>query len=192
MKHFKITLIALLCIGLALPDKVQAQRVTRNMVAYVGSGTVGAGGRDTTVNTDTTYLYLGASSGSTIGTGLANSDGSFQYGCDVSYEWSAAFSITGTTTATIYFQGSNTGTFAAWTSTTPNMATQDWVMLYNDVTQVGGSTANSFTISSTVKKGYFNLTNCQFKYVRAVIVTGGTQTSAYTAKATILSPPGGD
>lgn len=167
------------------------QRITRNMVAYktvAGVGTVCTAGRDTTSGADTTFFYLGASTGSTIGTGLLNGDGSLTYGADVVYAWSAVPSITGTTTGTIYIQGSQTGTFAEYTTV---LASQDWVNLTADVTQFGGG-YNSVSVTSTVKRGYFVLTNCQFKYVRLVYITSGTQTSTVTAKATVLNPPGGD
>lgn len=170
-----------------------AQRVTRNMVAYktvAGAGVACTGGRDTTTNGDTTFFYLGQSLGSnsTIGTTLVNGDGSMQYGADVVYSWSAVPSITGTTVGTIYIQGSSTGTFAEYTTV---LASQDWVALTADVTQFGGG-YNSVSVTSTVKKGYFILTNCQFKYVRLVYIASGTQTSTVTVKVTTLSPPGGD
>ena len=170
-----------------------AQRITKNMVAYktvAGVGVACTNGRDTTANADTTFFYLGASDGSssTIGTTLTNGDGSIKYGADVVYAWSAVPSITGTTTGTIYIQGSQTGTFAEYTTV---LASQDWVALTADVTQFGGG-YNSVSVTSTVKRGYFVLTNCQFKYVRFVYITSGTQTSTVTIKATILSPSGGD
>lgn len=190
MKQIKSIFLALVLIcSTALAF---GQRVTKNMVAYktvAGAGVACTGGRDTTVNADTTFFYLGASDGSssTIGTTLCNSDGSIKYGADVVYAWSAAL-LSGTTTGTLYIQGSSTGTFAEYTTV---LASQDWVALTADVTQFGGG-YNSVAVSSTVKRGYFVLTNCQFKYVRLVYVTSGTQTSAVTIKATVLTPPGGD
>jgi hypothetical protein len=184
-------IILMLVLGLTCFTTISfGQRITKHMVAYTGAGTAATGGRDTTSGADTTYFYLGSSAGSssTIGTSLQNGDGSIAYGADVVYSWSAVPSITGTTTGTIYIQGSETGTFATYTT---SLASQDWVALTADVTQFGGG-YNTVSVTSSVKKGYFVFTNCQFKYVRLVYITSGTQTSTVTVNATILNPPGGD
>jgi hypothetical protein len=130
---------------------------------------------DTTVNTDTTYLYSGRSD--------ANQ-------WNISYSWTAIPSISGTTTSVtvVVPQGSNTGTFAAYGS-------GDWVNLITDATQATviapAQTSGTYPVhisGSTAVYGYLQLPKCQFKYVRLVVVTAGTQTSVYTGTYAFTAP----
>lgn len=150
-------------------DSYAQSRVSYTLKAMTAAG-VGKSTPDTTVNTDTTYLYL--SDGTTSGVKAFN-----EYE-DLVYSWAAVPSITGTTTSgtTIIAQGSMTGTFAT---------VGDWITLIADLTQYNGG--SSFSISgSTTLYNYFVLPRNQFKYVRLRMITAGTQTSVVTGKVSVL------
>lgn len=121
-------------------------------LAANGAGTIKA--LDTSVNTDTTYLWDGRSDHN-------------QWGCSFQ---AINTQLTGTTTCTIRVQGSNDAT---------SPTTGNWYTLIADKTQVVGS-VDSFT----TKNAYFtfNLPTCQYKYIRVINITGGTQTSLMTGK----------
>lgn len=151
------------------PDAYAGSRNTMALKAMTAAG-VGKSTPDTTVNTDTTYLYL--SDGTTSGVRL------FDEYEDLIYYWSATPSITGTTTSgtTIIVQGSMTGTFAT---------VGDWVTMVSDATQYNGG--SSFSISgSTVLYNYFILPRNQFRAIRVRMITAGTQTSVITGRVSVL------
>ena len=141
--------------------KAQSQYTAYTMVNVKPSGVTVA--RDTTSNTDTSYLYF--ATGGAV-TALTTNN-------DVIVRWTNT-NVSGTTGGSVIFQGSPTGTF---TNTTG-----DWSTLINDKTQ--SLITDTVTVSGTTS-ATFIIRSCPYKYIRARYISSGTQTSALTGTAWI-------
>lgn len=175
MKKIKIIAALLITVAFAFPKIAEAQskRVSFPLVALNASGSIK--NPDTSANTDTAYLMLGAENSPAV---LENNDGSTNQFEDVVYEWSTV-GLTGTNTGytgTVIAQGSMTGVFAR---------TGDWVTLISDVTQYNSSSTVSL-VGGTNQFAYFILPKNIFKYVRLRFVFSGTGTTTPTGTANIL------
>lgn len=120
---------------------------TGTMQAATAAGTIKA--RDTTTNTDTSYLWD------------ARNDHN-QW--DVNFQFYNT-NVSGTTTASIIVQGSNDAT---------SVITGTWYTLINNASQ-NVSAVDTGTAVTTVYS--FNIPQCQYRYLRVRAITGGTQTS---------------
>lgn len=127
--------------------------------AATSAGVVKA--RDTTTNTDTSYLWNGRSDHN-------------QWG-NVSLLF-VNTELTGTTTNTMLVQGSDDAT---------SVTSGHWYTLKNSTVQTAGTSD-----TATTKNTYyiFNIPNCQYKYLRVRNITGGTQTSVMTGTYYLSSP----
>jgi hypothetical protein len=143
-------LITILLVAISATSFAQATR-TEAFQNATAAGVVKT--RDTTTNTDTSYLWTSRSD-------FSNWDNvALQFACT---------QITGTTTCTIIVQGSND-------ATTPVNGT--WVTLKNSTTQTVGL-SDTGTVKNTTYT--FQLPSCQYKRLRVRVITGGTQTSILT------------
>lgn len=136
----------------------QSSRQT-TMLAATAAGTMKA--HDTTVNTDTTYLWDGRNDHNQ----WAQTSFTFKN-----------LELSGTTTNTMIVQGSNDAT---------TILTGTWVTLKNSTVQTTGLTDTATTKNVTT---YFNIPDCQYKYLRIRNITGGTQTSTMSGTSYLASP----
>lgn len=142
-----------------------AQGTTRTgtLAGRTAAGAVKA--RDTTTNTDTSYLYYGS--------GDANN-------------WNVSLlfvntQISGTTGNTMLVQGSNDATTAV---------NGHWYTLKNSTLQSISAQAAGIADTATTVGTYFqfNIPNCQYKYLRIRNITSGTQTSVMTGSYWLYAP----
>lgn len=153
-------IVAIVAIATAFITSAHAQYTAFTMVNVTPAGVTVA--RDTTSNTDTSYLYFA--------TGSAVTD--IKYNNDVLIKWTNT-QLSGTSGGTVIFQASPTGTF---TNTTG-----DWETLINDKTQ-SVTLTDSVTVSGTTT-GTFIIRSFPYRYLRARYISSGTQTSALTGTA---------
>jgi hypothetical protein len=141
----------------------QGTQRTVTLKAYTAAGVVKV--RDTTTNTDTSYLWLpgGEANSWNVGLNFVNTQ------------------ITGTTGNTMIVQGSNDAT---------SVLTGHWYTIKNSVTQSITSQALGIADTATTVGVYFqfNVPTCQYKYLRIRNITSGTQTSVMTGTAWLSSP----
>lgn len=135
------------------------------MLNVLPSGVIKA--KDTTVNTDTSYLYFSTTSP----TASVLSITPISYNNDIVFQW-ANTQISGTSGGTVIFQGSMSGTFTNAAGDWNTLISDKNFALIKDTVTVSGTTVGTFICPS-----------CKWRAVRARYIASGTQTSIMTGTA---------
>lgn len=158
MKQFLlvVVMIAMSCASFAQGSQRLNQKMVRQK--YVLGVPTTTNVNDTTVNTDTSNIYIAAA-----------------LGWNISLQFTAT-NVTGTTGATVIYQGSNDN--INWYTIMTDTATCNSCLATVTVSGLTGG-------ATTVKSAMFRI--FQFNYLRARYITSGTQTSYINGLCTYFS-----